>query len=363
MLVENLTTKLNQESELVHAVVAPRMNEERNDEFWVGNTQVFSVDAPDPLQYAHYSKPLEALITERKLLASVLLKVRRIVDRCQPRLIHIHGFSLIGYTASAVAEIQQVPYVMHVHGSVEDVTSTRMKHQVQKAVAVICVSESVRLSVVEETGRSKDVMVIRNGHNDSAKIVGSRKHHEIRDSIVMVGRLEPSKGFDYALRALAPMIAVYPDLSIDIVGVGREDEKLEVLVSQLGIGSSVTFHGRLDHDETLDLLNESICVVVPSIAYEGFSLVALESAQLERPVVASNVGGLPETVLDGITGTIVDPLKEGAIAEAVRNYLLNPELAHIHGTRARERALTEFSMDRMVQEIQEIHSNVLGVTK
>ena len=175
----------------------------------------------------------------------------------------------------------------------------------------------------------------------------------------MVGRLEPSKGFDYALRAIARVRGASPDLTLNVVGVGRDDEFLRQLAIELEIDPFVKFHGRLDHVKTLELIATSTRIVVPSTAYEGFSLVALEAAFLERPVVATKVGGLPETVVNGITGTIVESGNESQLAEAIGHYLSNPDIAREHGQNARQRALVEFTLDRMAGEINEIHVNAL----
>jgi D-inositol-3-phosphate glycosyltransferase len=124
----------------------------------------------------------------------------------------------------------------------------------------------------------------------------------------------------------------------------------------------VQFHGRLEQSETFSLISQSRCVVVPSLAYEGFSLVALEAGLLGVPVVASNVGGLSETVLDGVTGLVVDPLQQREMTEAVRRYLANPKLAKNHGSSARQRGLVEFSLERMASEIQAVHDIAVADT-
>lgn len=355
VLVENLTQLLNDQSDYTHAVVAPRINNERPDSSTLGNVRIFSIDAPDPLEFATPSDSIELLITERKLLASVLLRVRQVIEETVPRLIHIHGFSLVGYTASAVAELLGIPYIMHVHGSVEDYLSPRMQHQIHAAITVVCVSQAVKDSIASDAGRHEGVSVVRNGHLDSLLEIGTEQHEKSGNAITMVGRLEPSKGFDHALRAAVKVRDAHPDFALNIVGVGRDDAYLRQLARELEIDSFVTFHGRLEHGQTLELIATSTCIVVPSTAYEGFSLVALESAFLERPVVATNVGGLPETVVNGVTGTIVESGDDTQLAQAINHYLSNPNIAREHGRNARQRALVEFTLDRMASEINEIH--------
>jgi glycosyltransferase involved in cell wall biosynthesis len=132
------------------------------------------------------------------------------------------------------------------------------------------------------------------------------------------------------------------------------------LAERLGLDHQVRFLGRLERQDVLAALRQSTCVVVPSVAFEGFSLVALEAALLERPVVASSVGGLPETVLDGVSGAIVDPYDSEQFAQAVDRYLSDARLNASHGRNARERALQMFSYDRMVAEVNAVHMAVLA---
>ena len=359
VLVENLTQKLNAEGLQRHAVLAPRISGERPDNFWLGNTRVYSIDAPDPLQFAATPHELVALITERKLLAAILLNVQRVLETTKPRLLHLHGFSMVGHTASAVGRTRGIPHILHVHGKLEDAVSPRIRNQIDTARQVICVSEAVKESVELDSGRISDLRVIRNGQDDALVALGSHARTFKRTSIAMVGRLEPSKGFDIALRTFAGLLKQGYEFEVQLVGVGRDHEVLQRLVFDLGISTSVHFHGRCDHRETLGILAGSTCVVVPSSAYEGFSLVALESAFLERPVIASNIGGLPETVVHGVTGLIFDPHVPGALERNLLCYLENESLAREHGSNARQRALKEFSLNRMAHEIELVHAQAL----
>jgi glycosyltransferase involved in cell wall biosynthesis len=360
VLVENLAQALNESSTLVHGVLAPRVEEERSFDFQIGGTRVWSVDTPHPDMIRLHHEGIDRIPREHAEIARVLRQTRSIVERTSPKIIHMHGLSLVGSAASAVAEGREIPVVMHVHGSVEGALSTRMRRQLETAAVVVTVSEYVSESVKRETGRIRDVRVVRNGLPDPLNAIDhlgiSASHH----GVSIVGRLEVAKGFDHALRELALLRDDFGDLTVSIIGVGMERESLELLAQESGLGTKVRFLGRLERNEVLREIRRSACVVVPSVAYEGFSLVALEAAFLQRPVVASNVGGLPETVLDSVTGTIVDPTKPGMIANAVSCYLSDPQISAFHGRNARERALRDFSMTRMAAEIQAIHSQVLA---
>ena len=101
-------------------------------------------------------------------------------------------------------------------------------------------------------------------------------------------------------------------------------------------------------------------VLVPSTTLEGFSLVALEAALLGKPVVATDVGGLPETVIHGETGLLTQDGNPQGLAAAVLRLIRDPGLRSSMGVRARDRALARFSMERYTRELRRIYRGTLG---
>ena len=98
--------------------------------------------------------------------------------------------------------------------------------------------------------------------------------------------------------------------------------------------------------------------VLPSLA-EGISNTILEAMATGLPVVATNVGGNSEILLDGITGFLVPRGNPGALAAAIRRYVDDPELCRIHGADARNRCETEFSIGAMVRNYQNLYDELL----
>ena len=110
------------------------------------------------------------------------------------------------------------------------------------------------------------------------------------------------------------------------------------------LADRVDFLGLLDDDAMLAEIAAASVVLVPSRIIEGFALVALEAAHLGRPVVATDVGGLSETVIDGVTGLLVPPEDADALATAVDRLLAAPDRAATMGTAARL-AAARFDVD------------------
>jgi glycosyltransferase involved in cell wall biosynthesis len=155
-------------------------------------------------------------------------------------------------------------------------------------------------------------------------------------SLLFVGRLRVRKGVEVLLSALARAAAEAPDIELQIVGDGERRRALERTVERLGVAQRVRFRGRLGAREVHDLLRSSRALVVPS-TYEGMPLVVLEAMEASCPVVASAVSGIPEVVVDGVTGWLVPPEDVDALASALLAAWRDPEQAARRGRLGRER--------------------------
>jgi glycosyltransferase involved in cell wall biosynthesis len=165
--------------------------------------------------------------------------------------------------------------------------------------------------------------------------------------LLCVGRLHPVKGFDRALTALAALLDRFPAATLTVAGDGPERAALQEQAAAIGVADAVEFRGWVDPDEVPALINTSTIVVVPSRT-EGMPLVALQAAQMARPLVATRVAGLPELVVHGETGLLVEPEDSRALAQAIELLLEHPASARAMGQAARRRVRELFSWARHV---------------
>ncbi|HYF47383.1 MAG TPA: glycosyltransferase family 4 protein [Acidimicrobiales bacterium] len=168
--------------------------------------------------------------------------------------------------------------------------------------------------------------------------------------LVGAGRLVGDKGFDLAIRAMPAVRAAHPGAVLRIAGDGPERADLEGLARELGVIDAVELLGWVDPERLPAVLAEATVVVVPSRWEEAFGLVALQAAQVARPVVATRVGGLPEVVDHGTTGTLVPVDDVDALAGALLELLAEPDRAARMGGAARARARRVFTFERYVDE-------------
>jgi glycogen(starch) synthase len=176
--------------------------------------------------------------------------------------------------------------------------------------------------------------------------------------ILCVGRLLHQKGFDLAITAFASLIDRFPRARLTIVGDGPNRSDLEQQATALGLGEAVEFKGRISPEHVPELMNTATVVVMPSRS-EGFPMVALEAAQMARPIVATPVGGLPESVVHQQTGLLVEPEDSLALAEAIAFLLSHPDIARQMGQAGRSRALDIFSMERFVDAYDALYRKLI----
>ena len=178
--------------------------------------------------------------------------------------------------------------------------------------------------------------------------------------LVAAGRLVADKGFDVALRALARIRQARPDVTLRIAGDGPERAALAALAEDLGVAATVDFLGWVQPDRLASVLAEASVVLVPSRWQEAFGLVALQAAQVGRPVVATRVGGLPEVVAAGETGLLVANEDDAALAAAVLELIGDPQGSRRMGAAARWRAAERFDFGRYVDQHLALYEELAG---
>jgi glycogen(starch) synthase len=178
--------------------------------------------------------------------------------------------------------------------------------------------------------------------------------------LLCLGRLAPEKGFDVAITALPRVLRRFPDARLRIAGDGELRAALERLARERGVADAVRFSGWTDPAAVPALINEASIVWMPSRWEEAFGLVAAETALMARPIVATRVGGLPEVVLDGATGLLVDADAPDALARATLALLDQPERATRLGQAARARAARLFSLERYAEQYQALYERCIA---
>jgi glycosyltransferase involved in cell wall biosynthesis len=291
-------------------------------------------------------------------------------------VVHNHMFhaEVIGTQAAwRVAEAGLPrPYIVGtVHSSrIRDETDRALLRQLTpKMDHLIAVSSSIVAKLEHEGRHGAPVSLIYNGvdlerYDHQVPCCTLREEYGLPESGPLVGvvaRLEPEKGHPTLIEAWPAVLAAYPDASLLIVGEGTRREALGELVASLGLERSVVFTGRRDD---VPAVTKSLDVAVLPSYREAQGLTILEAMALSRPVVASNVGGIPEMIADGKTGLLVEPHDAIGLAEAIVRLLADHPLADTLGRAGHDLVHDRFCVELMVRAVETIYDEaVLGATQ
>ncbi len=204
---------------------------------------------------------------------------------------------------------------------------------------IICVSDYVRNDLIRRGIPAGKTVTI-----PTCMDMPPAKEVPEGDYILSLGRLVATKGLDHLIEAMKDI-----DCRLILCGKGPESKKLEKMVSDLGLGSKVEMRGYVSDEEKDALIDACRLFVMPSI-FESFGLAALEVMSHGKPLVFSNVNGLPETVGDGGIG--VEPKDPKAISDAVNSLLEDESLRKEKGIAARRQAET-YVWDRHIDALED----------
>jgi glycosyltransferase involved in cell wall biosynthesis len=172
-----------------------------------------------------------------------------------------------------------------------------------------------------------------------------------------VAALAAHKGQRYLVAAAAKVVHELPDTRFLIIGEGELRDQLERQVHDLGLDRHVVLTGF--RGDVLGLVRSFDVFVMSSIT-EGLGSAILEAMACSRPVVATRAGGIPEAVAHEVTGLVVPPQDENALAAAILRLLKSPALRDQYGQAGRQRVIDSFSVDRLVQGTAEVYERWKG---
>jgi phosphatidylinositol alpha-1,6-mannosyltransferase len=244
--------------------------------------------------------------------------------------------------AAAVRRALGTPVAQYFHAEEIGARPRLAAFAAERADAVIAVSEYTAALVRARTAAPIEITVIPNGVD---LVADAHVEPCERPTFLTVARIqERYKGHDVLVRALALVRAKVPSVQWVIIGEGSLRAGVEQLAESYGVADAARFLGAVSDRERDSWLACCRLLAMPSrlpaggFAGEGFGIAFLEAAAHGRPVVAGNVGGATDAVIDGVTGLLVDPCDQLAVAEAITRLLLDPSLAERLGRAGRERA-------------------------
>lgn len=188
------------------------------------------------------------------------------------------------------------------------------------------------------------------------------------DSLILcVSRIDPRKGQEYLIQAMAEVVRKHPDSTCIFIGngsltkkfIGRTNrlEELESMVNDLGLAGKVKFLGKVGQDDLLKAYDACDMLVQPSIN-EGFGLVISEAMCFGKPVVGSNVGGIPEQIRDGVNGFLFRPRDHVELAGCIETLIEDRDLRKKLGEAGKKIANERFCVDRGYRDHCDIYNTI-----
>jgi glycosyltransferase involved in cell wall biosynthesis len=325
----------------------------------ISNDEKISKYAVEEIQV--YTFPFERtlFLFELERIKEILKEVEEILAAFAPDVVNVHGW-MEGFCffQTRVVEKKNIPLCLTIHGLLEQQyyrTKGCMKLW-SIARAVNTVSHALIETLEEGKWSHPCLQVIYNGLPVPKEPVVPIPFQE--PQLLMVGRLTDEKCFDIGFRALQRVRQKRPHLKMRLVGGGALDRDLRQLKQTLDLDSAIEMIHFVPHHEVDRFIDAASLVLIPS-SYESFSLVALQSAMRERPVIASRVYGLKEVVVPDQTGWLIDPKSPSLLADAIDALLNDPAKMIAMGKAAWQRAVQLFSIERAAEDYLAMYEKVL----
>lgn len=261
---------------------------------------------------------------------------------------HLSTASLLGAFA---AKLAGVPSVAHVHGLN---TATCFKY----STAVIAVSEAVKKHLCAQGLDAGNIHVVHNGVDLTrftpipiSEAKRAQGYDENTPVFGVFGRLSEEKGQRSAIEAMFILSKTCQSARLMIVGDGKTRDELVRSAQALGIAGSIEFKGF--NADVRGLMSACDAIIAPSLK-EGFGLAAVEAMALSRPVIAADVGGLPEIIVPGETGFLVPANNPQQIADAMEQLISDRSAAESMGRSGRIRVDSCFDLKKQIKAVSSI---------
>lgn len=298
-------------------------------------------------------------------------------DEARPDIVHAH-FWMSALAALGPAKRAGIPLVQTFHalgiekrrhqGDADPSPSTRIDDEARiarEADRIVATTSAEAFALVRMGASQKRLAIVPCGVNLSAFSPFGRceKRRGAHLRVVTLSRLVPRKGVDTAIEALVNV--AHAELVIAGGGEGAdlacdpEAQRLSRIATTSGVAARTYLRGRMDR-AAIPALLRSADVVVCTPWYEPFGIVPLEAMACGVPVIVSAVGGLIDTVVDGVTGLHVPPRDPAALAGALRTLRDDPQRRIAMGAQAVERVGARYSWARVAKETLGVYASTLG---
>jgi glycosyltransferase involved in cell wall biosynthesis len=284
-----------------------------------------------------------------------------LIRQIKPDIIHAHS-GKPGLIARLAGAICKTPVIFTAHGWGFDPNAPKLRSNaafvVEKlltplAAKIICVCESDRqLAIKLKVVDSDKVVTIHNGIRNVDALLSTPAANP--PQLIMVARFNKQQKDQHTFMKAIKILD--EGIKVLFVGTGPDWEETKNIAQDLDILSKVSFLGdRLDVDT---LLAESQIFVLTT-HYEGLPVSILEAMRAGLPVIATNVNGIPEQVVDGVTGLLVPHQDVNALVKAITTLINDPDLRRRMGDEGAKKLTKEFTVEQMVAKTKLVYQSII----
>lgn len=294
-------------------------------------------------------------------------RLKRIINEFKPDIVHAHAASSYGLLGALT---KFYPYIISVWGS--DVYNFPQRSALHRKVLTFSLSKADRLLstsnvMAKETKKytNKDITVVPFGIDTSEFKPTKVKGYFSQDDIVIgtIKSLEKKYGSEHLVKAFNIVKNKFPDLPLKLLLVGRgsQTEYIKSLLKELNLESDSVITGFVPYNEISKHHNMlDIYVSVSTEDSESFGVAILEASACEKPVIVSNVGGLPEVVENEKTGFVVEKENPSALAEVLSILVNDNKMCSEIGRNGREKVLREYDWENSLSKMITVYDSIIS---
>jgi glycosyltransferase involved in cell wall biosynthesis len=273
-------------------------------------------------------------------------------------LIHAQYANATASFAMLASMLTKIQYIITTHATDLFVKPELLSEKFKRARLVITCTKYNQEYIREKYPlvNAENVHVIYHGLNVNAFQMSFPRRVQKHPVLLSIGRLVPKKGFRHLLRACKILKEREIPFACTIIGDGPDRGQLELYVRLNQLTDFVSFVGAIPPTQVRDYYEGANIFVLPCVIdssgdRDGIPNVIAEAMAMELPVISTTISGIPEIVINGETGILVDPNEIDLLVDAVLDLSKNPEKALQMGRKGRERILNVFDMNNHFQEL------------
>jgi teichuronic acid biosynthesis glycosyltransferase TuaC len=316
-----------------------------------------------PSKYGRY---ISTYMLKRKILSSIDL----ILNDFKPDLIHSHWATPSGYAGLMLGKCLNIPTIctlrgsdINIHAYNDPMMMKITKKVLENTEKIIAVSKAMKKAAENIAIPKEKIEVVYNGTDinqfccNHEKDENTKFEDEKNYKLLFVGRIIREKGIWELLEAFLNVLVHYPNTELYIIGEGNEQKAIKQYCLDNNINDKVKFLGVLPHTELVKSYQNCDLFILPSYS-EGLPNVIVEAMSCGKPVIATNIGGIPE-IVNSETGSLIPVKDTNSLSLEIINLFKNKELLRTKGRNARKMIEQRFNRENNVNKIVTIYGDLL----